>query len=1743
MTINKLNILENLIMKQKVAYHKHDGWLEHPVRVVYHQDFFTAVKNIQQFIFNDVDLTKVTNVLSKYGNPCLVGGGVRDALLGIAPKDFDIEVYGIPKDKLGYILNNELGAKSEQVGAQFAVFKVGNFDISLPRKESKIGEKHTDFEVTEDPFMQPESAARRRDFTINALMFDIKSNQLLDFFGGEEDLKNKVIRHIDDKTFVEDALRVYRASQFAARFGFTIAPETIKLASSMDLSQLPKERIFEEFNKLLLKSPKPSVGLEALDSMDVLRRYYPEFYVLHETEQRPDYHAEGNVWNHILLTVDKATEIAKRFTDLKDKQIIMYASLLHDIGKPLVTKISDKGYPVQPGHEEAGVEPAKKFLDKLTNESDIVDNVLFIVEHHLMPASFHGDGASDSAFRKAINKYGMHKLQLLSAVSEADVTGRLHRNEDGTVINPGKEEIDWFNNKLEEVSKQFGVTESGKVIPLITGNDLLGLGMKTGKELGNVLLDIKDKQENGVLTNKDEALKYVKEKYLQKSIKIEAGVPGVAPTHEHDGWYRHPISVENHPDYFIEQHNKYKEQAKQENINKPKKIPELHKAKTGEPIVAKIFHGSDSDFINPKVNVSETGEGVFLTDNWTSAHGYGKNIYSGEVSLKNPFVIDVKNVSWLNLPMKKLIDKAKSSGYDGLILNNIIDDKYSNSVPSNEVIAFDINSVNFTHKINRDTFEEVPLQKSEFIAIEAQGSGLHNHTESNTPTNHPDGNIPMSYHPVRVKYHEEYFNKIKEKQLDESLRRFEEKNKLRYKNNGEQKLPINWLFNKVVDFIGNKTDLSELDKTIIKERIFNAATWDYQFYYPKNDKDFGINEQERVLVVPFGFNGDTYHIYLTKDENIFFRKVENNVRPQDSPVFNFGVPSNDDYKLDHHITEKRYDKDGNTEDFEIGRRRDILENKIQDQDKRVFYDKNYDAIISWVPSDHLHKFTGISLNPNDFVEKEVGIYKGEIKKMQYIGFFHPINNGIELYGDADYFSLIHEIGHAVHLSTIGRILGMDLMEENHKLFEEASDRNMGFPSNYSKTNEREFFAECYASYLTSKTSFKDRNYKAFLFMEKVFEHMKGIDDNYLNFGIAKSENKEKESIGDPKGVGRFEEGLPNLGKDEQIEKQFTPKNFNPIRTLTSAFKHETSGKLAQHTHEEHPQNHPDGNMIFPLHPVSVDFHQRWFEEQKEKQGKTGEVQNRGDLFKPSEFELERRKTLYKQLVVDDFSKDMFNGPHYKNIISGGPPASHLLKISKISISNEYWLDNEEDVVKNLGKGIKSISGIYYPDNNSIRLSKGADSFDLIHEIGHSLLHGTVGRQVKDRYFDKIESIYDHCINTDSGFPTDYAREDAYEFFAECYASFVTQNKHFQKRNRQMYDAVHEIFEYFRDADDVFLSTGILKSEDNKKIFIDPKGVGIFNPNLPDLIEDGSEEKIENQNPPRPGLVPQSGDWQHPDRWVLPEEAEKYKEESVKTEEPKKKPVQLHSTLQTSKSMYDKDIRSFSKGNWGLDTIQNMFASNMDNVDVEMTQLTNSLDVEMSISFDLLDNTKERTPSSGGPFGSMVRTFSRELDNKGIQRIIIKHDQLSLLKSYQGKGISSKLLDSMEDEYKKNGVYAIDLDTDEIGCYAWALQGYDFVSKYNLDKIKNHFIKTLRIKLSKNIINQVQFEKMIKEVGNFTHSWEFASWNPTKTQWGKHIGKAWLLNTPWRGRKILSDDNEGYRIGKQYRERKNATTKI
>ncbi|HXG85533.1 MAG TPA: HD domain-containing protein [Pyrinomonadaceae bacterium] len=242
-------------------------------------------------------ITELAEIIKQNGGRAmLVGGCVRDELLNIEPKDWDVEVYGVEPRKLREILES-LG-KVDAVGEAFTVYKLGNdLDVSLPRREKKIGRGHKGFVVEGDKDMSFEEAAKRRDFTINAILKDVLTGKIVDVYGGREDIKNKILRVVSRETFAEDSLRVLRAAQFAARFEFDIEPETIELCRRIDLTDLPKERIWGELEKLLLKAQKPSIGLKWLYELNVVEQLFPEMKSLVGVPQESEWHPEGWVFS------------------------------------------------------------------------------------------------------------------------------------------------------------------------------------------------------------------------------------------------------------------------------------------------------------------------------------------------------------------------------------------------------------------------------------------------------------------------------------------------------------------------------------------------------------------------------------------------------------------------------------------------------------------------------------------------------------------------------------------------------------------------------------------------------------------------------------------------------------------------------------------------------------------------------------------------------------------------------------------------------------------------------------------------------------------------------------------------------------------------------------------------------------------------------------------------------------------------------------------------------------------------------------------------------------------------------------------------------------------------------------------------------------------------------------------------------------------------------------------------------
>ena len=337
-----------------------------------------------------------TAVRAHGGNAYYVGGYVRDRLLNIENKDIDIEVHGVNAQTLASILDT-LGERVS-FGESFGIFALKGYgiDIAMPRKERAIGMGHRDFETFTDPFIGTYEAAKRRDLTIGALMMDILTEEITDHFGGVRDLESGILRHVCTETFTEDPLRVLRLAQFAARFQFAPAEETLALCRKMPLSHLSRERVCEELRKALMKAEKPSVFFEVLRKADRLEEWFGELNALIGVEQNPAHHAEGDVFTHTMMVLDEA---AKYRAEVSDPFGFMLSALCHDFGKAVCTQVID-GKICSRGHETIGLPIVERFLRRLTNETKLISYVLNLTEHHMRPNAIAAFGSSPKATNK-----------------------------------------------------------------------------------------------------------------------------------------------------------------------------------------------------------------------------------------------------------------------------------------------------------------------------------------------------------------------------------------------------------------------------------------------------------------------------------------------------------------------------------------------------------------------------------------------------------------------------------------------------------------------------------------------------------------------------------------------------------------------------------------------------------------------------------------------------------------------------------------------------------------------------------------------------------------------------------------------------------------------------------------------------------------------------------------------------------------------------------------------------------------------------------------------------------------------------------------------------------------------------------------------------------------------------------------------------------------------------------------------
>ena len=396
------------------------------------------------------------------GRAYFVGGFVRDEILGTENKDIDIEVHGIGAHKLREILS--ASGDILEMGEAFGIFslKGTDIDVAMPRSERATGRGHRDFDVSVDPYIGTKKAAERRDFTVNSLMKDVLTGEIIDHFGGLKDIENKVLRHVNDVTFPEDPLRVLRLAQFSARFGFTPAEETVSICRKTDVSALSPERVEGELKKALLKSDKPSVFFEVLNTTDALDFFFPEIKALRGIAQNPLYHPEGDVWVHTMQVLDRAVKYRNA---VSEPFPFMLSALFHDLGKIKATQVIN-GVIHAYNHEALGLPIVKAALSRFTKENAVIEYVLNMTKYHMKPGIMARAGSSQKSFNKLFDE----------SISPSDLICL-------SLSDEGKED----SAVKELLSEKLTVFEKIMSRPFVQGRDLIEAGLTPGRDFSEIL--------------------------------------------------------------------------------------------------------------------------------------------------------------------------------------------------------------------------------------------------------------------------------------------------------------------------------------------------------------------------------------------------------------------------------------------------------------------------------------------------------------------------------------------------------------------------------------------------------------------------------------------------------------------------------------------------------------------------------------------------------------------------------------------------------------------------------------------------------------------------------------------------------------------------------------------------------------------------------------------------------------------------------------------------------------------------------------------------------------------------------------------------------------------------------------------------------------------------------------------------------------------------------------------------------
>lgn len=450
--------------------------------------------------------------LESAGGACrIVGGSVRDALLGLKPKDFDVEVYGLDLDTIASILS-QLG-KTDLVGKAFAVVKLWThgeeYDFAIPRRESKSGQGHRGFSIEADAHLSEFEALQRRDFTINALLYDHSTEEVIDYFGGLADLENRILRHVSP-AFKEDPLRVLRGMQFAGRFEMDLSDETAELCREIgpEFWTLAKERIWTEWEKWAQKSKSLSHGMRALEKSGWIR-YFPQLNALRGLPQDPQWHPEGDAWTHTLHCLDALVgETDWAQLSSSEKTPLAFGVLCHDLGKARCTrwalKRGEKHW-ISPGHETQSIWLAEAFFDNMRSPHEVREKVARLVGNHHFLNTVPPKGHSDAALRRLAKRLSPANAHELVYVMVSD-----HRGRPPLVSEAQDQRIADFKIRIQELDLESSAPE-----PILLGRHLIAKGLQPGPDFKPVLDAAYEAQLEGEIADQESASNWL-DNFLKK---------------------------------------------------------------------------------------------------------------------------------------------------------------------------------------------------------------------------------------------------------------------------------------------------------------------------------------------------------------------------------------------------------------------------------------------------------------------------------------------------------------------------------------------------------------------------------------------------------------------------------------------------------------------------------------------------------------------------------------------------------------------------------------------------------------------------------------------------------------------------------------------------------------------------------------------------------------------------------------------------------------------------------------------------------------------------------------------------------------------------------------------------------------------------------------------------------------------------------------------------------------------------